>query len=264
MKNNNAALSKKNLTKLLNPAFRKKILDSYKKDTFLINDYARYVVDSQIIQRMKGLESDAKAGWGFPQLNMLCCIKKDGTIEKKLFEFNSVNHFLKDEDGDTAVDVVKCILILWLQADKKCIESFDYEKIDAELVRLDKEIAEKKVKDQKIEETSKRIKSLVKPIIDKTLYEKYDEVAEETKKKVEKVLDEFVKAKQLAKAVVSLDRNTTESIAADHFFLDIGFKLEEKDDFSILVCHAGPSAEEKKDEAQKEKTTSAESGCQQK
>lgn len=256
MKNNTVALSKKNLTRLLNPAFRKKILASYKKDIFLIDDYAKYVVDSQIIQRMKGLENDAKAGWGFPQLNMLCCVKKDGTIEKKLFEFNSVNHFLKDQDGDTAADVVKCILVLWLQSDKKNIESFDYEKIDAELVRLDKEIAEKKAKDQKIEETSRRIKSLVKPIIDKTLYESYNEVAEATKKKVEKVLDEFVKAKQLFKAVVSLDRNTPESIAANHFFLDVGFKLEEKDDFSILVCHVGPSAEAtKKDEAQEKTST---------
>ena len=53
---------------------------------------------------------------------------------------------MKDYDGSSAIDVVKCILILWSKEDKS-IKSFDYEVIDKELVRLDKEIEEKKKKD---------------------------------------------------------------------------------------------------------------------
>ena len=73
-------------------------------------------------------------------------MKNDGEVEKRFFEFNIINHFLKDYDGSSAIDVVKCILILCSKEDKS-IKSFDYEVIDKELVRIDKESEEKKKKD---------------------------------------------------------------------------------------------------------------------
>lgn len=251
MKNETNLLNKKTLTKLLNADFRKGILDSYRKDTFLINDYARYVVDSQILQRMKGYENDPKAGWGFPQLNILCCIREDGSIDKKFFEFKTVNHFLKEQDGDSAVEVVKCILILWARAEKKTLKSFDYEKIDAELVRLDKEIADKQAKEQKINETGKRIHDIVRPVVDQALKESFDVAAPRTKERVEKILEQFKEAGDICKHVVSLDRNDEASIKRGEFHMDIGYKLEENDDFTILVCDVRPP---KEDETKKEKT----------
>lgn len=250
---NQIILNKKTFTKLLNASFRQKILDSYKKDTHGIVDYAKYVVDSQIIQRMQGYENDAKAGWGFPQLNILCCIRKNGTIDKKFFEFNSVNHFLKDKDGDTAVDVVKCILILWLRNEKSTIESFDYEKIDAELVRIDKEIADKKAKDEKINATGSRIKDIVKPVIESARGKEYSVISEDTKNKVEKLLEEFKKAGQIVQYVVSLDRNIKQSIEKHIFFIDIGFKIEEADDYTILACNIIPEQLNKNEQEEKEK-----------
>ena len=252
MKKETITLNKKTLTKLLNTSFRKNILSSYTKDKYLINDYARYVVDSQILQRMNGYENDAKSGWGFPQLNILCCIKKDGNIEKKFFEFKTINHFLKEKDGDSAVEVVKCILLLWKKSDPEIL-NFDYEKIDAELVKLDKEIADKQAKEQKINETGKRIHDIVRPVVDKVLYENYETIAPLTKERVEKILEQFKEAGDICKYVVSLDRNDEASIERNEFHMDIGFKLEEKDDFTILVCDVRPGKgdEEKKEEEQK-------------
>lgn len=55
---------------------------------------------------------------------------------------NTINHFLREYKGQYAIDVVKCILLMWLQQDKE-IESFDYMKIDAELARIEQEYLER-------------------------------------------------------------------------------------------------------------------------
>lgn len=155
MKSNVPALSKKAMTKLLDREFRKKIILSYcSKDPYHVFPYAKYLCDAQILQRMQGYENDARSSWGFPQLNVICCVKKDGKVEKRLFEFSTVNHFLKDKDGDSALEVLSCILIMWLNAEKNDIVSFDYEKIDADLARLDEELRQKQLKDAAIEKMS--------------------------------------------------------------------------------------------------------------
>ena len=240
MKNNVTKLSQKTMTKLLGEAYRKSLLQQMKGEIATeIRDYAKYVTDSQILQRMSGYENDSKSGWGFPQLNILCCFKDDGSFEKKFFEFRVVNHFLKDQDGDSAADVVACILWLWKCSDKS-IASFNYEKIDAELVKIDKEIAEKQAKEQKINDVGKRICDIVKPIIDSTEGKPFNEVSEKTKAAVERMLEEFKKNGEIAKSVVSLDRNTEESKANGEFFLDIGYKLVASDEYTILACHVDP------------------------
>lgn len=67
MKNSIPALSKKSMTKLLDSGFRKKILLSYsKKDPYGVFPYAKYLCDTQILQKMQGYDNDAKSGWGFP------------------------------------------------------------------------------------------------------------------------------------------------------------------------------------------------------
>ena len=135
-------LSKKKLTKLLNKEFRDSILCKYRADKHQVNEYAKYVVDSQIAARSEKLKDDKDAFYGFSPIGFICAVKKDGSIEKKLLEMNTINHFLREYKGQYAIDVVKCILLMWLQQDKE-IESFDYMKIDAELARIEQEYLER-------------------------------------------------------------------------------------------------------------------------
>ena len=132
-------LSKKTLTKLLNADFRKSILNTYSNDTYKLFPYAKYLVDSTIMSRDKSREKDKNYGYGFSPLGIVCAVMKDGTVKKRFLEFNTVNYFLKDYKGAFAIEVVKCILILWLNEEKNNIQDFDYMKIDAELVKLEKE-----------------------------------------------------------------------------------------------------------------------------
>ena len=142
MNKENMLLSKKKLTKLLNKEFRDSILCKYRVDKHQVNEYAKYVVDSQIAARSEKLKDDKDAFYGFSPIGFICAVKKDGSIEKQLLEMNTVNHFLREYKGQYAVDVVKCILLMWLQQDKD-IESFDYMKIDAELARIEQEYLER-------------------------------------------------------------------------------------------------------------------------
>lgn len=150
-------LSKKNITKLLDSEYRSKILSMISEEQqikLMIPQYARYVVDSQIISRAEQFKNDKNAYYGFSPISFLCAVMSNGLIDKKLFEFNIVNHFLKDTDGNSAVDVVKCILIMW-KKEQKDIVDFNVEKIDAELVRLDEEFAKQKTEDNvKAKETT--------------------------------------------------------------------------------------------------------------
>ena len=103
------------------------------------------------MSRDKSHEKDKKYGYGFSPLGIVCAVMKDGTVKKRFLEFNTVNYFLKDYKGAFAIEVVKCILILWLNEEKNSIQDFDYMKIDAELVKLEKEYldAAKKQNDSK-------------------------------------------------------------------------------------------------------------------
>lgn len=66
-------------------------------------------------------------------------MKADGSVDKKFLEFKTINHFLRDNDGDAAVEVMKCILVLWSSEDKS-VSSFDVEAISNELKKLDEEV----------------------------------------------------------------------------------------------------------------------------
>ena len=132
-------LTQKRITKLINPNFRHRILNSISKQKFntcKIEAYARYTVDGMILHRDKEHENDKSYGYGFTPINVLCAVMKDGTIDKRFFECNSVNHFLRMKDGDSAVEVVECILVEWLKECKQ-IQDFDIDKIDAELVKIE-------------------------------------------------------------------------------------------------------------------------------
>lgn len=236
MKTNLPKLNQKTLTKLINDKYRKSLLSKLKLDkTFGLSEYAKYVVDSSIMQKIPEYEKSAKSGWGFPQLNIICCIKKDGSIEKKLFEFNSVNHFLKDKDGDSAVEVVECILALWANTDKNIV-SYDYEKIDAELVKLDEQARELAQKDEVKTEIGKKIKEKISPMFDEIANLNFNDAMKLAQEKIGKVLEEMKDSKEIANGIVSFNRNVLATIKQKQLFVDVGFKIDDSDQFSVLTC----------------------------
>lgn len=237
MKTDLPKLNQKTLTKLINSKYRKSLLSKLNlKKTFGLSEYAKYVVDSSIMQKIPEYEDNAKSGWGFPQLNIICSIKKDGTIEKKLFEFKSINHFLKDKDGDSAVEVVECILALWANEDKSIV-SYDYEKIDAELVKLDEQAKELAKKDEVKNEIGKKIKEKITPLFDEIANLKFDDAMQLMQEKIGKVLEQMKDSKEIVVGIVSFNRNVLATINQKQMFVDVGFKVEDvSEQFTVLTC----------------------------
>lgn len=237
MKTDLPKLNQKTLTKLINSKYRKSLLSKLNlKKTFGLSEYAKYVVDSSIMQKIPEYEDNAKSGWGFPQLNIICSIKKDGTIEKKLFEFKSINHFLKDRDGDSAVEVVECILALWANEDKSIV-SYDYEKIDAELVKLDEQAKELAKKDEVKNEIGKKIKEKITPLFDEIANLKFDDAMQLMQEKIGKVLEQMKDSKEIVAGIVSFNRNVLATINQKQMFVDVGFKVEDvSEQFTVLTC----------------------------
>lgn len=230
-------LNQKTLTKLINSKYRKSLLSKLNlKKTFGLSEYAKYVVDSSIMQKIPEYGNNAKSGWGFPQLNIICSIKKDGTIEKKLFEFKSINHFLKDRDGDSAVEVVECILALWANEDKSIV-SYDYEKIDAELVKLDEQAKELARKDEVKSEIGKKIKERISPIFDEIASLKFDDAMKTAQEKIGNILEQMKNDKEIVAGIVSFNRNVLATINQKQMFVDVGFKVEDvSEQFTVLTC----------------------------
>ena len=133
-------LSKKNITRLLNPAKRRAEILRYspsKRKTLMSAEYARYVVDGQILHRDTTLENDKDSSYGFSPINFLCAVTADGTVKSRMFEFNIVNHFLHLKEGENACEVVEAILLMW-KAEDKTISSFNPDVIDMYLSEVEK------------------------------------------------------------------------------------------------------------------------------
>lgn len=133
---------RKKYTKFLNDSFRHTFLNLNTKllsnKKLQIPQYARYICDSQILHRSKEYENDKNASYGFSPINFLCAIHKDKSMSKTLFEFKIVNHFLRDKEGEKAMEVVEAMLIDMVKNDKS-IETFDIDIIDAELKKIEDE-----------------------------------------------------------------------------------------------------------------------------
>lgn len=139
-------------TKFLDSSFRRTFLLSNTKllenPQLKLKQYARYVVDSQILNRSKEHENDKEFGYGFSPINFLCAIHKDGKMSKTLFEFNIVNHFLKEKEGEKAVEVVEVMLVDLVKNDKT-ISTFDIDIIDAELKKIEEEYLKAQAEEDK-------------------------------------------------------------------------------------------------------------------
>ena len=143
-------LSKKNITRLLNSGRRRAVISSHsaaKRKALKSAEYARYVVDGQILHRDASLEDDKGSSYGFSPINFLCAVFPDGTVQSRMFEFNVVNHFLRLREGENACEVVEAILLMWKDEDKS-ISSFDPDVIDKYLSEVEKSYAKESRPDE--------------------------------------------------------------------------------------------------------------------
>ena len=136
-------LNKKFLTRLLNDSFRKQTL--LKNHKFIeskqlkLKAYATYVVDKYVNDRDKAFIDVKEANYGYSPLEVLAYAAEDGSIQTAFFEFNTVSHFLKENAREKAVEVVECILSELAIECKGKIASFDIDKIDVYLKKLEQE-----------------------------------------------------------------------------------------------------------------------------
>ena len=133
-------LNKKNITRLLDSNRRRIIIASvspHKRQLMKTSEYARYVVDGQILHRDVSLENDKDSSYGFSPINFLCAVTEGNIVKNRIFEFNIINHFLHLKEGENACEVVEAILLMWAK-DDKTIVNFDPDIIDNYLVAVEK------------------------------------------------------------------------------------------------------------------------------
>lgn len=135
--------NRKFLTKLLDEDFRRRTLAKNRKfisdESLKIKEYAMYVVDYQIIHRSQEFQNDKTAFYGFSPLAVFGYVANDGAVKTMMVEMNSVNHFLKMQNGNAAVDVALCIISQVYAENKDKIRDFDPQTISTELKKLDAE-----------------------------------------------------------------------------------------------------------------------------
>ena len=137
--------SSKKMTRLLDGRFRKRILSKFSErraEALMVEKYAEAVVAECAKARDMSYAEDKSAYYGFSPVYFLCAVKKDGTVDKKLFEFKIVNHFIRSGEMREAREAVRCILTEWAAEDKGVL-NFDPEKIEAELKKIEAEYSGK-------------------------------------------------------------------------------------------------------------------------
>ena len=227
-------ITKKRLTKLINGDFRRSILISMsekKKIAYKIKQYAQYVTDLCIVHRSVEHEKDKNWNYGFTPIQCLGACMKNGTISKRFFEFNSVNHFLKDKDGDSAREVVEAILIEWAKEDHDIVD-FDMDRIDAEFAKIEAEYIEE-------QKTLDAVKTDIMSMISEygnsfsawpVKIEDLDGIGKACTNLLQPVKEKY----NVFKIVVSMVKNAQENLDAGEFYVTIGLKLNERDEFRLF------------------------------
>ena len=227
-------ITKKRLTKLINGDFRRSILASMpekKKMAYKIRPYAQYVTDLCIVHRNVEHEKDKNWNYGFTPIQCLGACMKDGTISKRFFEFNPVNHFLKDKDGDSAREVVEAILVEWAKEDRDIVD-FDMDRIDAEFAKIEAEyIAEQKTLDA--------VRTDIMSVISEyghsfNAWPVKTEDLDGIGKACTDLLAPVKEKHNIFKIIVSMAKNTTENLMAGEFYITVGLKINEKDEFRLF------------------------------
>lgn len=150
-------INRKFLTKLLGKDFRTRILLQNAK---VINDanlkirqYATYVIDKHCKDRDPLFIESREAGYGYSPVDVISFVSNSGEVVSSMFEFNTMNHFLKKDLREDAVDAVICILSELVKENKSSIKCFDIDKIDAWMKKAEEDYVKKQTKKQTTEET---------------------------------------------------------------------------------------------------------------
>lgn len=160
-------LNKKFLTKLLDDNFRKTIIAKNNRlisnPKLQIKQYATYVVDKHTKERNIAFKDDKSMFYGFNPVDIFSYVSIDGSLRQLVFEFNTINHFLVKKDHNSAVEATICILSEIVNENKKDVESFDIDKIDAYMKTIEKQYASTKQQlDKTIENESNKTEELKK------------------------------------------------------------------------------------------------------
>lgn len=126
-------LNRKFITKILDPKFREGRLARREVNRFKCmrtREYAEYVVGTHVAGRDPTFKDDASKSYGYEPIDFMGAVMSDGSIVNKMFEFKQINHCLKFEGRDAAVDAVECVLLEWADDDRN-IRSFDVDAIKA-------------------------------------------------------------------------------------------------------------------------------------
>lgn len=118
-----------------------------------IKQYATYVIDKHCKDRDPLFIESKEAGYGYSPIDVLSYVSKSGKVVSSLFEFNTMNHLLKKNQREAAVDAVICILSELTRENKHLVQSFDIDKIDAWVKSIEEEYAKKQKKEQAEAET---------------------------------------------------------------------------------------------------------------
>ena len=149
-------INRKFLTKLLDDNFRRSIILKNHRyvssEKMKLKPYATYVVDKYTNDRDKDFIDLKEANYGYSPLEVLAYVSKDGNVKKSLFEFNIVAHFLKKNEHKKAVEVVICILAELVNENKKDVEVFDIDRIEAELKKCEEEYTKMQEEMNKLKE----------------------------------------------------------------------------------------------------------------
>lgn len=235
-------MSKKFLTRLLNKAYRARVISSMRPEkiaAYKIPQYARYTVDKVILSRDKSHEKDKDWQYGFSPLEVLAYVGTDGKLVTKLFEFNTVNHFLKLTDGDSAVEVVTAILVDWAKNDMR-IRDFDIDEIDAGLKKIEDDYAEEEKARRADEDAGRKIKELVGPVMDGMSGMSYADAVAAVERDIRPILEKLVSDKTVSEYEFGYGRNTPSTKEAGEFFLNIGYKARPESETLVLVCAVRP------------------------
>ena len=117
----------------------KKLLGS-QEEIEKLKAYAEYVVKRHDADSKRS-NDEMNVHHELLPIDILCTVYPNNIVEKRLFEFNIVNHFLKNNDIKTAIEIVKCMLLLWKNEDDKII-SFDLNVIEPYLKEIERKFME--------------------------------------------------------------------------------------------------------------------------
>ncbi len=104
-----------------------------------LKQYATYIVDKHKKDRKGEFKDSKEMCYGYSPIDIIAYVSKDGSIKKSVFEFNSINHFLIENDHDKAVETAICILSQLASENKKDVACFDIDKIDADAKKVEEE-----------------------------------------------------------------------------------------------------------------------------